>query len=327
MELFGELRNVIPFIIIYNIFSEYMNKKKTNIAQLLTKKIDKNVNTLVNKLNSKVTVQSNDEVDYTSTTDHITTTSQIDFTDSPKQVNNKNKSSSNLQTIASVVKTLKNDTNLLSFSDSDVANFCSTFCRVILDANVNVVIDTPTKALHKSVLEYFRDEETNSTIQNLSLILGTSVSYNEIKTTSSLCSCVGMNNYLSENNNGLSCLNIYKLSMYQHLINMLGDTEFYKIWFFTINTPPVPRKNMVNNLKLLIDLLLASNYNLSLQEDDFYCTVNYSKDEAYKANKKIIENYKMILDIVISDCGLSKNKNKIKLYGQEFGKLLPKLKF
>ena len=303
-----------------------MSKKKTNIAELLAKKIDKNVNTLVNKLSSKVIVQSNDEVDSTSNTDH-TTTPQTDFTDSIKLPTNKNKSSSNLQSIASVVKTLKNDANLLSFSDSDVANFCSTFCKVILDANVNVVIDTPTKALHKSVLEYFRDGETNSTIQNLSLILGTSVSYSEIKTASSLCSCTGMNNYLSENNNGLSCLNIYKLSMYQHLINMLGDIEFYKIWFFTINTPPVARKNMVNNLKLLIDLLLASNYNLSLQEDDFYCTVNYSKDEAYKANKKIIENYKMILDIVISDCGLSKNKNKIKLYGQEFGKLLPKLKF
>lgn len=326
MGLFRGVTYVIPFIIIYNIFSEYMNKKKTNIAQLLTKKIDKNVNTLVNKLNSKVTVQSNDEVDYTPNTDHITATSQIDFTDSHKQVNNKNKSSSNLQTIASVVKTLKNDTNLLSFSDSDVANFCSTFCKTILDANVNVVIDTPTKALHKSVLEYFRDGETNDAIQNLALVLNTNVIYPEIKTASSLCSCAGMNNYLTENS-GLSCLNIYKLSMYQHLISMLGDIEFYKIWFFTINTPPVPRKNMVNNLKLLIDLLLASNYNLSLQEDDFYCTVNYSKDEAYKANKKIIENYKMILDIVISDCGLSKNKNKIKLYGQEFGKLLPKLRF
>ena len=219
------------------------------------------------------------------------------------------------------------DANLLSFSDSDVANFCSTFCKTILDANTTLVIDTPLKALHKSVLEYFRDGETNDAIQNLALVLNTNVIYPEIKTASSLCSCAGMNNYLSENNNGLSCLNIYKLSMYQHLINMLGDIEFYKIWFFTINTPPVARKNMVNNLKLLIDLLLASNYNLSLQEDDFYCTVNYSKDEAYKANKKIIENYKMILDIVISDCGLSKNKNKIKLYGQEFGKLLPKLKF
>lgn len=317
---------IAPFIIIYNIFSEYMSKKKTNIAQLLAKKIDKNVNTLVNKLNSKVTVQSNNEVDYTSNTDQVTTTSQIDFTDSIKLVNNKNKSLSNLQTIASVVKTLKSDTNLLSFSDSDVANFCSTFCKTILDANVNVVIDTATKALHKSVLEYFRDGETNSTIQNLSLILGTSVSYGEIKTASSLCSCAGMNDYLNENN-GLSCINIYKLSMYQHLINMLGDIEFYKIWFFTVNTPPVPRKNMVNNLKLLIDLLLASNHNLSLQEDDFYCTVNYSKNEAYNANKKIIENYKLLLDLVISDCGLAKNKNKIKLYGQEFGKLLPKLRF
>ena len=279
-----------------------MVKRNSNIKELLTKKTDKNVNTLLNKINPKVSVESTEEIE---------------------QINSKN---TNLQTIASIVKTLQTDSNAISFSDSDIANFCSTFCKTILDANTTLVIDTPTKALYKSVLEYFRDDETNDAIQNLALVLNTNVIYPEIKTASSLCSCAGMNNYLSENN-GLSCLNIYKLSMYQHLINMLGDIEFYKMWFFTINTPPVARKNMVNNLKLLIDLLLASNYNLSLQEDDFYCTVNYSQNEAYNTNKKILENYKMILDIVISDCGLSKNKNKIKLYGQEFGKLLPKLKF
>lgn len=281
--------------------------KSDNIAKLLAQQTNKNINKILNKINPQVSVQSNED------TEPITSIKTV--------ANNKN---TDLQTIASIVKTVQTDANALSFSDSDIANFCSTFCKTILDTNINVPIETSKRALYTSVLEYFRDGETNNTLQNLSLILGYIVTHEQIKTASSLCQCDQFNNYLYENNN-ISCINIYKQAMYQHLINMFGDIDFYKEWFFTPNNKP--RKALVTNLKLLIDLLLASNHDLSLQDNKFYCTTDYSKDEKYTVNKKILENYKMILDIVITDCGIDRNKNKIKLYGQDFGKLLPKLRF
>lgn len=280
--------------------------KSNNIGKLLAQQTNKNINRILNKINPKVSVQSTEDAEYIIP---------------EKATNSKN---TDLRTIASIAKTIQTDTNARSFSDSDIANFCSTFCKTILDANTNVPIETSKRALYTAVLEYFRDGETNTTLQNLSLILGYIVNHEQIKTASSLCQCDQINNYLYENNN-ISCINIYKQAMYQHLINMFGDIDFYKEWFFTQNIKP--RKKLVSNLKLLIDLLLASNHNLSLQDNKFYCTTDYSKDEKYAVNKKILENYKMILDIVITDCGIDRNKNKIKLYGQDFGKLLPKLRF
>ena len=118
-----------------------------------------------------------------------------------------------------------------------------------------------------------------------------------------------------------------------YLKQMLGDSEFYKDWF------RIPMDNgtyMVNDvlcdtLITLIDefLNLASlyNYDLSTSKGASHgcCQDNSTLSSSCKSYEAI-ENYKKVLELVKGD-NINGNQNKIKVYGQAFGSILPMLNF
>ena len=111
--------------------------------------------------------------------------------------------------------------------------------------------------------------------------------------------------------------------MLEHLKMMLGDPEFYCSWMFDDNTV---KSELIGYLKYLILRLKDRGFILSKGDYGFGCpcpTANSINDEK---NYKILDNYIKVLDFV-SQCNIKPNINKIKLWGSQFGELLPKLYF
>ena len=103
-------------------------------------------------------------------------------------------------------------------------NFSGVFFQSILNANENKVISTPEQALQKTVLEFFANDKTDSTLQTLKLVLDSSIT----SSSSGCCSCNSTSTTTS------TCPDIYIAAMYQHLQNMFSNLDFYAEWF-TVN--------------------------------------------------------------------------------------------
>ena len=111
--------------------------------------------------------------------------------------------------------------------------------------------------------------------------------------------------------------------MLEHLKMMLGDVEFYCSWMFD---DTAVKDDLIGYLKYLILRLKDRGFTLSKGDYGFGCpcpTANSINDEK---NYKILDNYIKVLDF-ISQCNIKPNVNKIKLWGSQFGELLPKLYF
>lgn len=117
-------------------------------------------------------------------------------------------------------------------------NFSAAFFQSILDANENKVISTPEQALQKTVLEFFANDKTDSTLQTMKLILDSSIT----SSSSGCCSC----NSTSTSTSSSTCPDIYIGAMYQHLQNMFSNLNFYGEWF-TLNDQDSDSENGSEN--------------------------------------------------------------------------------
>ena len=108
---------------------------------------------------------------------------------------------------------------------------------------------------------------------------------------------------------------------------MLGDPDFYRDWMYQYLTDdtyiPDP---LIDYLIELIEEFMDLGYDLSfLNTRSYFCRCNdKSSSAASDANYKILENYLKVLNYV-KNCEIDANINKIKVYGEDFGELLPKL--
>ena len=115
--------------------------------------------------------------------------------------------------------------------------------------------------------------------------------------------------------------------MLEQLKQMLGDVNFYNDWFYTTTDEgKKPNTDIVKRLRVLIKSLLESNYDLSFVESSKYGCGCSTNSAGSSVNKDIINKYNFVLKYV-ENCILGNNINRTKLYGSQFGELLPKLKF
>lgn len=214
-----------------------------------------------------------------------------------------------------------NIANDFDITDENVRNFYPTFCRLILDFNSEKVFTDVENTIYKQVLTYFANSKTDATLQGLNLILGSKYVNDSVKTTSSLyssaCKCS------ANSASGVStCSSIYQDSMLEYLKQMLGSDTFYYDWFFTNEEV---NQTLIRCLKLLINKFKEAGFDLSF-ESYSPCKCKNQNNEKSTANYNIIDKYYTVLSIV-SACEIPYNVNKIKVYGSQFGELLPKLQF
>ena len=111
--------------------------------------------------------------------------------------------------------------------------------------------------------------------------------------------------------------------MLEHLKMMLADPEFYCSWMFDDN---IVKSELIGYLKYLILRLKDRGFTLSKGDYGFSCPCPNDNTTIDEKNYKILDNYIKVLDFV-SQCNIKPNINKIKLWGSQFGELLPKLYF
>lgn len=204
-------------------------------------------------------------------------------------------------------------------TDDTLKEFYVSFVKGILNFNISKPILTTKDALYKAVLDYFNAAQNDETINKINLVLGSTYSGQQINVASSYCNCKGSSNGSMTD----SCSTLYSNAMLEHLRMMLGDVEFYCSWMFD---DTVVKDDLIGYLKYLILRLKDKGFTLLTNANGFNCPCPNSNGINDEKNYKILDNYIKVLDF-ISQCNIKPNVNKIKLWGSQFGELLPKLYF
>jgi hypothetical protein len=210
------------------------------------------------------------------------------------------------------------------FSQGELDNFYSTFCKIILDNVKEIDYSNINNYIYLSVLEYYANGSTNEALQSLKLILQSKV----YQTNDMYSSCNSSCNSNS-NSNMKSCVDIYIEGIFNYLKQMLGDVNFYHDFFhITIDDTCVYNETIVDNLLLLLEEFNLMNYDLSFGKSTYSkCNCDsLGNNQISSANRDIINNYYNVL-LWIKNCKIEENTNKIKIYGTEFAELLPNLQF
>lgn len=239
---------------------------------------------------------------------------------------------------------LLNQLNEFNFTKEELNNFVSTFCTIILEnTSFTDIVDT-TNLIYKQVLEYYQKNGKDETSIILDLIFNNTIlsstgisssccknlqsSTNSNSSSIDLSSIIGLN----ESSN-ISCSDIYKEAMKMYLKKMLGDYNFYCDWFYIdYGTMSIPNLVLIEKLKNLFEEFKDLGYYLYFGNNTTKCgcknlkTTNNQMLKDSDTNYNVFDNYYKVLqyaeDEVICD-----NKNKVKVYGENFGELLPYLYF
>ena len=211
-----------------------------------------------------------------------------------------------------------NKINNSQFTKDELDNFYITFCNFILN-NTMLDIYTENNYIYLSVLKYYANGKSDYAQTGLYTILN--ATYGAVTTnTYSSCGCSSS----KSTTNDKTCLDLYKDAMAEHLKKMLGDIKFYEDWFYLNNEEY--NKVIITGLTALIDEFLSLNYLLNFDKSKMSkCNCDTISD-SNNCNVKIIEDYKNVLNW-IKDNKTEENTNKIKVYGESFGELLPNLQF
>jgi hypothetical protein len=207
--------------------------------------------------------------------------------------------------------------------DESIRKFMTSFCQTILDYNADKVIPATdiTNNIYKKTLEFFANNKFDSALASINLILETNVTTEKINTITNCC---------KTNTNLESCSSMYNSAMETWLKRLLSDSEFYWEWMMEENEDGnrQPKYNLLKQLMYLLNAFIGLNLDLSLKPSaKYFCTNGCHNDsQASMNNYNILEKYKNVIGYM-RECKISSNVNKIKLYGGQFGELLPKLMF
>ncbi|MCH5167543.1 MAG: hypothetical protein J1F35_06570 [Erysipelotrichales bacterium] len=211
----------------------------------------------------------------------------------------------------------KNIATDYKFTDLEINQICKTFANLILE-QTNITPEDlldPKNQSYKTVLEYFANGGTDCCTRLLQLILGNN--FVSLNTISTLGSCGTCNSNKSDIDSG-SCLDLYIQGIKELFKSMLGDIEFYEDWFCTsIDDVLIPNSCLIQLIKDLLDEFVNSHPMTISQNSHCGCPRVSNSDTDYID----FENYKKVLDF-IDACILSSNKNKTKLFGEEFAQKL-----
>lgn len=213
------------------------------------------------------------------------------------------------------------------FSEEELNNFYITFCKIILENTEisNDILVHGNNSIYKQVLEYYANGQSNEAFLSMQLIM------NSMYATNAKSGSCGCNSVFGENsiNNLYSCTELYTNAMFTYLQTMLGDINFYEDWFYMYgeDESKTPNDAITHKLRQLIDEFLNLGYSLVFTKSNTKnCDCPIVNIDETSCNTKIIANYKLVLNYVDGNI-IEYNKNKIKVYGNEFATLLPKLQF
>jgi hypothetical protein len=152
-------------------------------------------------------------------------------------------------------------------------------------------------------------------------------SYTTITTQNSSinCGCNGTNNQTIVE----PCSSLYGKAMLLYLQDMFGDLEFYEDWFFINfdNGEKFANDVLIENLELFVKEFIELDFNLDFTSNKTYkCDCDDISLSNSSIQYKKLNNFLSILNWVNNN-KIDENSNKIKMYGKEFGELLPKLQF
>lgn len=216
-----------------------------------------------------------------------------------------------------------------TYSEDELNNFYSTFCKTILDQSLisSDKLFENTNQIYQRTLQYYINFMNDSVLAGINIILGTK--YKSLDSNVTTCGC---QSYSSDLLNSLGCMSAYdtyKSAISEYLKQMLGDTIFYKDWMYITNGDEYfPNDGLIENLIRLVTEFENLNYDLSFRQDKpVYGNKCVNIEDANNtANHCIIQNYLKVLNWVLNK-EIDENKNKIKVYGEKFAELLPKLQF
>ena len=210
-----------------------------------------------------------------------------------------------------------------TFNDDDLNNIPKSFFRIILKHAVaqNYYTNINNQIYHM-VMKYWANSGMDEVSTGINLILSSLYTTN----TQTGCGCDVQSASTSPNN--LTCKDMYDEAMLKYLKQMLGDINYYNDWFFipVEGQCPMPNDVMIDLLITLLTEFLASNPDLSFNKNINHCVCPDITTDDDACNRAIIENYIKVLRWIKNN-DIDANSNKIKIYGEQFGELLPKLIF
>ena len=223
---------------------------------------------------------------------------------------------------------LKNKLTDMGFTEDQLMELASTFCKIILDNTMISESDMlkPVNQTYKRVLQYFADYQSDCAVVSMQYILGTTA-----QSSSTVVSSCGCNGGASGNSDSsvVSCVDIYKDAMKEWLSVMLGDANFYKDWMWIDGTETATwyaNAPMIEMLIRLLEAYLMSGFaGLNIEEKPIYghsvCSSS-AQSSIQSTIKKNVENYITLLNWVLNGC-IDNNTNKIRVIGNQFGNALP----
>lgn len=234
------------------------------------------------------------------------------------------------------------------FTIDELNNFVSTFCTIILDETTFKDITDTKNLIYKKVLEYYQGNGNDDTSIVLDLIFNNTLLSNSGAassccnnlqsgtSSSSILNGVDLSSIIgSSSTSNIPCSEIYKNAMKLYLKKMLGDWEFYCDWFYitrgegNIN---IPNLVMIDKLKKLFEQFKELDYTLYFGGNTSKCgcrdlkKANNNMLSDSEKNYSILDNYYNVL-LYAEDNIICDNKNKVKVYGENFAELFPYLYF
>jgi len=217
-----------------------------------------------------------------------------------------------------------------TFSEDELNNFYQGISNLIITystiQNNPDIYNKPKNQIYDKVLNYYVNSQIDEASIALNLVLGSN--YNTVTTNIKSCGCSGA---LGETTINESCYSLYTQAMKIYVQQMFGDPEFYDDWFNIYLSPEekIPNDILIENLQLFIKEFINIDYNLDVSKSS--TSYNCDCEDQVSLNNSSLEYKKLnnFLQILgwINNGELDANVNKIKIYGEAFGELLPKLQF
>ena len=189
-------------------------------------------------------------------------------------------------------RTANDQTTDFDITISELKLFRKKLATMILDYN-NIYINNSGSlidSVEESVLKYYMNDMYDEAVKSLLMFGNQQVTLSTVDTT---CGCCSSTNLASLNNSSLNIcdpLSIYRKSIYNKMVTMFSDVEFWKRW---PNELLVVMKKYIDNI-----LKVGLNVNNNTVDPSIYrdCTCSNSNTNT---NQNILEKLSKSLDYMI----------------------------
>lgn len=255
----------------------------------------------------------------------------------------------------------KNKLLSFEFSEDELLSLNSTFMKLIQKNTSFTEYNIGKNAIYKAVIDFYANGQYDEATVLMNTIFNGTLT---TTATTSSCGCGTQStcaSSISSSSTGINtgteivpvdtatCIDMYKAAMYQWLIQMLSDTDFYCCWMFNVDEETdesEPNEVLLDNLIKLLEEFLALGLDLSNlgNTSKSVCGCGHSKKyNVNSANKDCSDllnnsgiggcsNYNIILNYIkalkwVKNNEIEENKNKIYIYGKQFAEIFPLLNF